>query len=82
MDLIKFPIPSDLLASYARWWFGDKADFVLNEEVSEWIGEQDIRVQVKALHLRHKEPTFDSDIQYEIIFECVRDATLFKLRWF
>ena len=82
MDLITFRIPGDLIDVSAAWWYGDTIDFVLNPEVNEWLKEQKISPEVRAVHRKQREPCPASEIQYDIIFKSVREATLFKLRWF
>jgi hypothetical protein len=82
VDLITVRIPGDLVCPHAHWWYGDTAGFVLNEEVNAWLEEQKISPDVKVVHIKHLEPHSDPEIQYEITFRSVREATLFKLRWF
>jgi hypothetical protein len=82
MDLITIRLPRHLINDHAIWWYGDTANFVLNDDVIDWLMAESIIPSLKIVHQKRKEPQTGDEIQYDLIFNSVREATLFKLRWF
>lgn len=73
-----FSIPASVavINSHALIWAAYSPDYVLNEDVIEWLEENNIYVSID----------FDTDnrqeiVEYQLFFNTEHDAILFKLRW-
>jgi hypothetical protein len=73
----ELPIATKLIATYARTWAASKRDFVLIDEVEDWLLNND-----SDPALRYVGPHYECDrVEYFLIFQSYPEAFSFLLRW-
>jgi hypothetical protein len=81
MDVVRFELPNHCVNSYARYHFSTKADYVLVEDVHEWLEEHQVSYTIRMHKDYIEEDIWDHRFQYDILFDDPVKAVLFKLRW-
>ena len=65
-----------VINNHALLWAAHSPDYVLNEEVVEWLNDNNIGISID----------YDADdrqehVDYRLFFNTEHDAILFKMRW-
>ncbi len=72
-----FPLRVQHITSAAWSWGSRNPDFVLNEELLDWLAEMDFQYRISYTGGRAE----DDYIEHFIEFDCHYQATHFKIRW-
>lgn len=73
----EYPVPPKLIQSFARSWGSLKRDYVLIDEVEDWLVENEIAPSVR-FEVQHFEY---EPIHYFLLFADYAEALSFVIRW-
>jgi hypothetical protein len=76
-ETYELPIAARLIETYARIWATNKRDYVLIEEVEDWIVDNDIQASVRYLPSHYE----CDPVEYFLVFAHYPEAFSFMLRW-